>query len=78
MLLIFPCYLKLANNYKQQSSTNSQKLQIVTRVRNLTSIQQGGPAKLATYKMRNLINGKNTEENNITDTTINSTRESKV
>ena len=45
-------------------------------------MQQGGPAKLATYKMQNLINGKNksteSPNNRITDATINATRESKV
>ena len=77
-LFIFYSSINLAYKYEYQSSETPHKLQVITRVRNLTSIQQGGPAKLGTYKMRTLNNGKDTEENNIRNATINSTRESKV
>ena len=69
------------------------KHQIITRVRNLTSMQQGGPAKLSTYKMGTIINGTATttnasmgcvnndtgeDQNAISSNISSATRESKV
>ena len=74
--IIILFYLNIRNELA--SSAASQKLQIITRVRNLATIQQGGPAKLSTYKMRTLHNGQKGDQSNISDSTINSSRESKV